>query len=451
MKLTHENLDPLKTHEYKEYLRLQKKNFDGCLVTSFGWILLHILLASIAGLTISGIALLLNYSRGEISTTFWVVTFLYLTCVPLSLFFTGIVGLALDEKFAIGFKCESLSKKSSSYNRFQELALYFTKVEENLEDQVREYVRGGDVSSLIQSIKVRRTDKYECKRLIDILRYNHYFIKEVDSFIDIKPLVSIYKEELKSNDIWFEDELEELEKSKHQKNPSNSLGLNSDWKNTSWNTGKSSTKQNTKYPQREIDDNEKDREVLLQNSSELEPEQREQLKLFEPESEEIETTTNRTRLFKPRVIKASSRFWEDLNKKRMKIGKKGELLVLEYERKRILREEGKEFLDRLKHVSVAQGDGLGYDILSFESGTDIYIEVKTTTGKFSSELFFSENEKKVMEDYDSKYYLYRVYRYDAKNRINKLRILKGRAHIESVFDFNPHSYRLKKSKLNNFL
>lgn len=41
-----------------------------------------------------------------------------------------------------------------------------------------------------------------------------------------------------------------------------------------------------------------------------------------------------------------------------------------------------------EHVAITQGDGLGYDIKSYdENGNEIYIEVKTTTQNFGTSFY----------------------------------------------------------------
>ena len=64
---------------------------------------------------------------------------------------------------------------------------------------------------------------------------------------------------------------------------------------------------------------------------------------------------------------------------RRDLGRAGEETVVEIERHR-LRSIGQDRLARMvEHVSVTKGDGLGYDILSFnERGEERFIEVKTT-------------------------------------------------------------------------
>jgi hypothetical protein len=61
------------------------------------------------------------------------------------------------------------------------------------------------------------------------------------------------------------------------------------------------------------------------------------------------------------------------------LGQAGEELVLRYEHERLWRAGHKALADRIEHVSKTQGDGLGYDVLSYEErGEPRLIEVKTT-------------------------------------------------------------------------
>lgn len=71
--------------------------------------------------------------------------------------------------------------------------------------------------------------------------------------------------------------------------------------------------------------------------------------------------------------------YQQLEAQRRDLGAAGELAILAYEQ-RILRAAGHAKLaDRVEHVALTQGDGTGYDILSFEpSGKEKFIEVKTT-------------------------------------------------------------------------
>jgi hypothetical protein len=94
------------------------------------------------------------------------------------------------------------------------------------------------------------------------------------------------------------------------------------------------------------------------------------------------------------------------------LGQAGELFVVEFEKARLL-ELGKGGLsDRVEHVSVSQGDGLGFDVKSYEAnGSDRLIEVKTTAGGKQTPFFVSQNEVEVSQEFEKVYHLYRVFRY----------------------------------------
>ncbi|MEK7723083.1 MAG: DUF3883 domain-containing protein [Acidobacteriota bacterium] len=142
-----------------------------------------------------------------------------------------------------------------------------------------------------------------------------------------------------------------------------------------------------------------------------------------------------------RIIKASPDFFQRIADKKLEIGMKGEFLVMDYERQRLMN-EGEIPDERLEHSSVEIGDGLGYDIRSFEDGKEIYIEVKTTTGSFWSNLFFTENEFEKMNQYDEQYYLYRVCEFNVDTNSGELFIFKGKDFINSYFDFKSKMYVL---------
>lgn len=99
------------------------------------------------------------------------------------------------------------------------------------------------------------------------------------------------------------------------------------------------------------------------------------------------------------------------------LGNAGEMTVLDAERAR-LRQGGRDDLAaEVRHVSVLDGDGLGYDIQSFHDLTDqpVYIEVKTT--RFGRELpfFVSRNEVETSMNIGPAYRLRRLYRYGKRD------------------------------------
>lgn len=96
-------------------------------------------------------------------------------------------------------------------------------------------------------------------------------------------------------------------------------------------------------------------------------------------------------------------------KNQKKLGLAGELMALNYERAFLTKNGQYELAKKIRHVSVDDGDGAGYDILSFNlNGQEKYIEVKTTTGESNSPFIISANEIEFSRQNNLKYYLYYI-------------------------------------------
>lgn len=110
------------------------------------------------------------------------------------------------------------------------------------------------------------------------------------------------------------------------------------------------------------------------------------------------------------------------NRDKKKLGDAGERLVLQWE-KESLEQQGCGHLAQ-KVIKVL--DWEGYDILSYHpDGTEKYIEVKTTTGGANRPFVFTANEKSTMLEKADKYYLYRLYGYDASLNTAYCFVLEG--------------------------
>lgn len=107
------------------------------------------------------------------------------------------------------------------------------------------------------------------------------------------------------------------------------------------------------------------------------------------------------------------------------IGDAGEEFVYQYERMQI--KKYKACKDKsVRRVAKLDGDGLGYDILSYDkNGNEKYIEVKTTAGPEEGSIFITANELKMSQMKPDQYYLYRVYDFDKVNMTGKISIRKG--------------------------
>lgn len=105
------------------------------------------------------------------------------------------------------------------------------------------------------------------------------------------------------------------------------------------------------------------------------------------------------------------------------LGLAGELLVMEFEARRLHEEGAKRYADRIEHVSQVRGDGTGYDILSFDAdGRERFIEVKTTAYMAETPFFVTPNEVDFSSEQPSQFQLYRVFAF--RNR-PQMFVLKG--------------------------
>lgn len=103
------------------------------------------------------------------------------------------------------------------------------------------------------------------------------------------------------------------------------------------------------------------------------------------------------------------------------LGKAGELFVLELEAQRLHAAGKRSLANRVEHVASTQGDGLGYDVLSFETdGRERLIEVKTTTFGELTPFFVSRNELARSNADAERYQLYRVFDFRGRPRVFNL-------------------------------
>lgn len=97
------------------------------------------------------------------------------------------------------------------------------------------------------------------------------------------------------------------------------------------------------------------------------------------------------------------------------LGLAGEKAVVEHERIWLASHGRGDLAERVRHVSVEVGDGLGYDVESFTiDATPKLIEVKTTRGGATTPFFMSRNERDRAEELADDYHLYRVHAFGPK-------------------------------------
>ena len=118
------------------------------------------------------------------------------------------------------------------------------------------------------------------------------------------------------------------------------------------------------------------------------------------------------------------------------LGLAGELLVAKMEMRRLRDLGARKLSNRVEHVSKTQGDGLGYDVLSFEeNGEERFIEVKTTAFSKEAPFFVSRNELAFSEHQLDRFHLYRLFDF---RREPKLFMLSGVIKNNCLLD--PISY-----------
>jgi hypothetical protein len=114
------------------------------------------------------------------------------------------------------------------------------------------------------------------------------------------------------------------------------------------------------------------------------------------------------------------------------LGKAGEEFVLRVERKRLLQSDRPDLARKIRWVAAEEGDGAGFDILSFEkSGHERAIEVKTTNGSARTPFFLTANEYKIASQRSDSWRLYRVHLFAQSPRIFTLAPPLGReVHLD---------------------
>lgn len=136
-----------------------------------------------------------------------------------------------------------------------------------------------------------------------------------------------------------------------------------------------------------------------------------------------------------------------LQKQNAIIGFLGEQIVLNTEKNRL--KDYPDLAKKVEHVSQTQGDGLGYDILSFDTyGNPIYIEVKTTAQGKEVPFYISDNELKFASQHLDNYFLYRIYNFSDLVDTNDVEFFKITGHEMKNVKLKPISYLATVNDLN---
>ena len=107
------------------------------------------------------------------------------------------------------------------------------------------------------------------------------------------------------------------------------------------------------------------------------------------------------------------------------LGKAGELLVYEYERHRLQTLGRKDLSEGVRWVARDDGDGYGFDILSFkgkgsEAEQELWLEVKTTNGSATTPFYITRNELQVSKERPDALRIFRLYDFRKQVRAYRL-------------------------------
>ena len=123
----------------------------------------------------------------------------------------------------------------------------------------------------------------------------------------------------------------------------------------------------------------------------------------------------------------------------MEVGQLGEMLALEYEKERLIKEGYPDLAAKVRRVSIVS-DAYGYDIESYEliglKMEKVYLEVKTTTNKLDVDFPVSRNEVEESNKKKGRFCIFRIY--DAKSVTPSFYKVFGK--IEDNFELDPVTY-----------
>ncbi|WP_251975925.1 DUF3883 domain-containing protein [Salinicola avicenniae] len=119
------------------------------------------------------------------------------------------------------------------------------------------------------------------------------------------------------------------------------------------------------------------------------------------------------------------------------LGLSGERFVVSFEQHRLRQAGESRLADRVEHIAETQGDGAGFDVLSFEpNGRERWIEVKTTAFAKESAFFITPNELACSRDNAERYHLFRLFTFR-----NKPRMFCLQGDMNDYLWLEPNSYR----------
>lgn len=119
------------------------------------------------------------------------------------------------------------------------------------------------------------------------------------------------------------------------------------------------------------------------------------------------------------------------------LGQAGEAFVVDLERRKLTDSDRKDLAGKVRWIAAEDGDGAGYDVLSYSlEGQERLIEVKTTNGSARTPFFLSRNECGAAFERPADWLIYRVH-FFAKGP----RIFKITPPLENAVRLRPETWR----------
>ena len=126
------------------------------------------------------------------------------------------------------------------------------------------------------------------------------------------------------------------------------------------------------------------------------------------------------------------------------LGEAGEAFLFHAERNRLSARGRDDLAAKVRWVAKEDGDGAGFDILSFSKhGGECWLEVKTTNGPVETPFWLSENEFRVSEGNLDKFRLVRLYNFSRRPSAFRMK-----PPLTDYVDLIPVNYRAELNQLN---
>jgi len=119
------------------------------------------------------------------------------------------------------------------------------------------------------------------------------------------------------------------------------------------------------------------------------------------------------------------------------LGKAGEAFVLDLEQRRLTEAARTDLAKNVRWVAAEDGDGAGYDILSFSTGGEArLIEVKTTNGTARTPFFLTRNECALARERPTDWRIYRLHLF-----VKQPQIFTITPPLENAVNLRPETWR----------